>query len=153
MEISKDLFLSILATDAYNRGFNAGISDGKGSANPDGSDADGLGRIGSRVGTATVIADNNSDDAQASSFYALAYDVGEGVTGITAGSVVISYRGTDNRNIFDRLTGEKSVVNEYLCQEEPGGGPNPAPVCYSAATFAEAGSTLTAENLNSGILP
>lgn len=90
MAISKDLFLSILAMDSYNRGYDAGISNGGDE------DSDGLGRIGSKIGTATVVADDNSSEAQAASFYAIAYDIGaDGPEGL-ANQTVISYRGTDS---------------------------------------------------------
>ena len=103
MSISKDLFLSILAMDSYNRGYGAGIADGNGSTDNDGNDTDGLGRIGSRIGTASVVSDNNSDEAQDAGFYALAYDIGpDGPEGL-AGKTVISYRGTDTS--LDHSTG------------------------------------------------
>lgn len=88
--LTRDLFFSILATDAYNRGYNAGLSDG------DGNDPDGPGRPGSKIGTATIIADNNSDSARAANSYILACDVPAGGKDIPANSVVIWYRGTDD---------------------------------------------------------
>jgi Protein of unknown function (DUF2974) len=76
--------------DAYNRGYNPGIA--------------GLSDISNgsvKVGSATIYLNNQdmtagfSDDAQAASFYALAYTVSSGVTDISPGTTVISYRGTD----------------------------------------------------------
>jgi Lipase (class 3) len=66
-----DLFLSILALDAYNRGYAAGTN------------IDGTG-----VGTATFVRDTDTSAAQADGFYGIAYDWN--------GKTVISYRGTDN---------------------------------------------------------
>jgi hypothetical protein len=76
MTMSKDLFLSILAMDAYNRGYNPGI---------DVSASDG-------IGNATILDQAAQVNA---SFYAVAYDVGTGVSGLSSGTTVISYRGTD----------------------------------------------------------
>ena len=95
MTISKDLFLAILSMDAYNRGYDAGISDG------DENDTDGLGdAIGTQIGNASVVARSDSDsnsDEVAAGFYAIAYemtaDVGEGDDKLLAGQ--ISYRGTE----------------------------------------------------------
>ncbi len=86
MTISKDLFLSILSMDAYNRGYNPGLA--------------GLGGLGSGVGNAVISTDSEttsstSATAQAASFYAISYTIGAGVTGIAQGTTVISYRGTD----------------------------------------------------------
>jgi len=93
MTISKDLFLSILAMDAYNRGYGAGIADGKGAKDGDGRDADGLGEAGSPIGGATVLDVDIPTGSQAAGFYAVAYEV-NGVEGIADGTRVISFRGT-----------------------------------------------------------
>ena len=62
MATSADLFLSILALDAYNRGYNPGLSGL--------SDA-----IGSQIGSATIVATpEDLARAQAAAFYAVAYD-------------------------------------------------------------------------------
>ncbi|GJL61950.1 MAG: hypothetical protein NPIRA04_06040 [Nitrospirales bacterium] len=82
MAISRDLFLAILSMDSYNRGYKAGINDG----GP--NDPDGLGRLGSQIGNATVIQQDISPEAQAAGFYAVAYE--------WDGETIISYRGTDN---------------------------------------------------------
>ena len=74
MTISKDLFLSILSMDAYNRGYNPGI-EGL-------SDAP-----GTIIGNATILNSNIPQGSQAASFYALSYTLG--------GETIISYRGTD----------------------------------------------------------
>ncbi len=68
MAISSELMYAILAMDAYNRGYNAGITD-------DGpNDSDGLGGQGSQIGNATVLVDDVSPEVQAAGFYAVAYE-------------------------------------------------------------------------------
>ena len=80
--MNKDLFLAILAMDAYNRGYGEGIAD--------------LGGEDSRLGDAKIIrqsdVDPNTPGVNAG-FYAVAYEwtqKGEPT------KTVISYRGTDN---------------------------------------------------------
>jgi hypothetical protein len=94
-----DLFLSILSMDAYNRGYGAGISDGV-NIDSEGNDVDGLGGIGSSIGSAIVINQNITLQAQDAGFYAVAYDTPDGI--------VISYRGTDEPK--DVLSGWTSLV-------------------------------------------
>jgi hypothetical protein len=77
MSISEDLFLAILAMDAYNRGYASGV----------GNNTDGLGGLGSQIGTATVTRQDKSAEAVAASFFAQSYTWN--------GQTVISYRGTD----------------------------------------------------------
>ena len=84
MTMSRDLFLSILSMDAYNLSYNPGIAN--------------FGGLGSGIGNATLSTDSEttpstSGTAQAASFYAAAYTIGSGVTGIAAGTTVMSYRG------------------------------------------------------------
>lgn len=86
MTTSKDLFLAILSMDAYNRGYNSGLSDGANVI--DGQDIDGLGGAGSIIGNARVLDFDLPAGAEAAGFYAVAYDTPYGT--------VISYRGTDN---------------------------------------------------------
>ena len=38
MTITKDVFLSLLAADAYNRGYGAGLSDGQGGTDANATD-------------------------------------------------------------------------------------------------------------------
>ena len=109
--ISKDLFLAVLAMDSYNRGYGQGIV-----------------LTDTKLGTATILED--SEDffrtsgqaegelypAAASGFYAIAFTVGEGVEGLTAGTTVISYRGTDTifrgeRGVAGWLKGENALPN------------------------------------------
>lgn len=72
------LLRAILAMDAYNRGYNAGIKD--------------LGGVGSQIGEATLSTDSTLGFGEgvdsAIGFYAAAYTV-------AGGSTVVSYRGTD----------------------------------------------------------
>ncbi len=89
MSISTDLTYAILAMDAYNRGYEAGLSD-TGQTN----DPDGLGEVGSIGGveilnrTTFGVDSNKLDEWKAAGFYAIAYEVD--------GQTVISYRGTDD---------------------------------------------------------
>ncbi|WP_236759713.1 calcium-binding protein [Agrobacterium tumefaciens] len=81
---SDELFLAILSMDAYNRGYNRGVVDG------------GLGGVGSSIGTATVTLQSDTltgTPGVDAGFYAIAYKWGT--------ETVISYRGTDNKNILD----------------------------------------------------
>ena len=87
MTMSRDLFLSILAMDAYNRGYDAGI--------------DGLGESGS-IGNATLkpraalgITPLEYQDWQTASFYGQAYTLDASVGGVPGGTTIISFRGTD----------------------------------------------------------
>lgn len=94
MTISKDLFLAILSMDAYNRGYGAGITD-NGNDDPDG-----LGVSTDTqdyfIGNAKIIDSKGDAEAQAAGFYAIAYEIedGAGITGLSTGDTVISYRGT-----------------------------------------------------------
>jgi hypothetical protein len=88
MTISKDLMLAILAMDSYNRGYDAGLSNGTSGAGS--NDRQGLGGTGSSIGTAEVIREADIDAGTPgveAGFYALAYDTDFGT--------VVSYRGTD----------------------------------------------------------
>ena len=80
--MNQDLFLAILAMDAYNRGYGAGIAN--------------LGAEGSRLGEAKIIRQSDVDPDTPgvnAGFYAVAYKwTQEGAPTKT----VISYRGTDN---------------------------------------------------------
>jgi len=94
-QISKDLFVSILAMDAYNRGYDAGISDGV-SLDENGTDIDGLGEAGQQIGAATIMNVPLPGGSEAADFYAIAYEISaDGPEGL-ANQTVISYRGTDS---------------------------------------------------------
>ena len=89
MSISNELFLAILSMDSYNRGYDAGISDG------DANDPDGLGGAGSIIGNATVMDVALPAGFETAGFYAVAYELTQAVGDMAAGTVIISYRGTD----------------------------------------------------------
>ncbi|MDX2288453.1 MAG: hypothetical protein NW217_06490, partial [Hyphomicrobiaceae bacterium] len=76
MAVSSELFSAILAMDAYNRGYNAGLNNLSDAA--DGTAQLGLATIVENLETTNLLA-----TAQAASFYALAYDVGN-VAGFAA---------------------------------------------------------------------
>ncbi|MEQ1648014.1 MAG: hypothetical protein ABL901_16935 [Hyphomicrobiaceae bacterium] len=81
MALSNDVFLAILAMDAYNRGYGAGLGDS----------TNGLGGVGSQIGNATVSAQSDITENSAqrnASFYAQSYTLD--------GKTIIAYRGTDN---------------------------------------------------------
>ena len=83
--ISKDLLLAILALDAYNRGYGAGI--------------EGLSEeAGTRVRPASILDYELPEGAQNAGFYALAYKLDKAVEGLPKDSVIISYRGTDKNS-------------------------------------------------------
>ncbi len=67
MAISQELFSAILAMDAYNRGYNAGVELG---AEEGGTSAD----PGVSIGTATILVDKGDAVAKSHGFYAVAYD-------------------------------------------------------------------------------
>lgn len=73
---------SILALDAYNRGYNAGLGD----------DVDGLGGVGENISHFTIISDSEAyaeTSGEAAGFYAIAY------RNNLTNEIIISYRGTD----------------------------------------------------------
>ncbi len=110
MTISKDLFLSMLAMDSYNRGYGAGIGD----IGPD--DPNGLGdNPGTVVGNATIRDINLPQGSQSAGFYAVAYSVGAGVDGIASGTTIISYRGSDGlTRDNDPVSGGSDILNGWL---------------------------------------
>ena len=89
MTMNRDVFLSILAMDSYNRGYGAGVN--------------GLAQSG-KIGTATI--GKNADDpegvSKAAGFYAIAYDWN--------GEKVISFRGTDFGEVE---SGARDVLNGW----------------------------------------
>jgi hypothetical protein len=85
MAISDELYLALLSMDAYNRGYDPGIS--------------GLGETNSGIGNATFTSQSNTDPNSAeyaASFYASTYTWN--------GKTVIAYRGYDDL-AEDTLTG------------------------------------------------
>ncbi|MGO6982523.1 hypothetical protein [Rhizobium leguminosarum] len=99
MTISKDLFLSVLALDSYNRGYHSGIAVSFDTAVGLGDTPD-ISRIGSATVSYTIADAGISTAAFDTGFYAIAYKMGgaengAGVDGLTSGTTIISYRGTD----------------------------------------------------------
>ncbi|MGB7420133.1 MAG: hypothetical protein WA918_13225 [Erythrobacter sp.] len=66
--MNRKVFLSLLALDAYNRGYNRGVFV-NGSASEENEN-------GRRIGNATILTDANDPEgvAQAAGFYAIAYE-------------------------------------------------------------------------------
>ncbi len=94
MTISRELFLSILAMDSYNRGYGAGVA---GSSNA----------VGTLIGTAHIARRTEDGDilAQQAGFYGIAYDWN--------GETVISFRGTDNFSA-NPTQGGSDVLNGWV---------------------------------------
>lgn len=92
MPISKELYLSVLSLDAYNHGYNVGI--------------EGLGGAGDNIGSATILNNPIPDGSQAAGFYAVAYNTPYGT--------VISYSGTDNRDILTWNDGGSDFWHGWL---------------------------------------
>jgi hypothetical protein len=79
--MNRDVFLSILALDSYNRGYGANLV---------------IPGVSAGLGLATVLRQSNifENSAEvAAGFYAIAYDVSN-VSGFLPGDRVMSYRGT-----------------------------------------------------------
>ena len=89
MTISKDLMLSILSMDAYNRGYNPGLANLSEAT-------DGSVRIGTAAVSYSLQSAGMEVTSEAADFYALAHTIGAGVDEIALGSTVISYRSTDH---------------------------------------------------------
>lgn len=81
--MSRDVFLSLLALDAYNRGYDQGVlvQGGDSKAGQD--------EIGRFLGSAKIVEQQITTEAQAAGFYAIAYDLGD--------EVVISYRASSRQ--------------------------------------------------------
>ena len=159
MTLSSDLFLSILSMDAYNRGYGAGLSDGRHVEN--GVDL-GLGdAIGTQIGTAEISSRVSSDpngEARAAGFYAIAYTV-NGVDDIADGTTVISYRGTDNASLAaTSLQGASDILTGWISGAgQPAGQSRLAFDFFTAVTEDDAldgeagGVVLTGHSLGGGL--
>jgi hypothetical protein len=87
-----DLFRAILAMDAYNRGYGAGMKSVGSGPNE--------GLTGTRIGVATIGIASSSEigsNQLEASFFAQAYNLDNGPT-------IISYRGTDTK-LYDGIYG------------------------------------------------
>jgi len=101
--MDRNLFLSILAMDSYNRGYESGIDFGIGSD-----------EIGVKIGNASISNRSSSDPnstAVAAGFYALSYTF-SGSQNFADGEKVISYRGTDKIS-FNPFTSDSDVWNGW----------------------------------------
>ena len=95
--MKQDLFLEILAMDAYNRGYDQGIL--------------GLGGVGSSLGKAVITSQSDIKKGTPgvnAGFYAVAY---EWTQKGQPTKTVISYRGTDS---FDLSNPANDVLNGWL---------------------------------------
>lgn len=84
MTVKKDLFLSILSMDSYNRGYNPGIA--------------GLGGIDTQICSATIKKESDtapSTPGVTAGFYGISYKLDAAVDTIDNGTTIISYRGTN----------------------------------------------------------
>ena len=82
MAISKDLFLALLSMDAYNEGYGAGLQVASSS-----------GGTLSVLGNAVIQDIALPAGSEGAGFYAVAYQVGDGVDGIPKDTIVIALRG------------------------------------------------------------
>ena len=88
--MNREVFLSLLALDSYNRGYGQSV------LLRDGDNAVGQNELGRLIGTARVSAQNITQSAQQAGFYAIAYEWNN--------ETIISYRGTnfpDLSNVTD----------------------------------------------------
>lgn len=107
--MNRELFLSILAMDSYNRGYGDGI---KGLDSP-GPDPESDSKI--KIGEATLLFDANdrAGVARTAGFYAIAYNVANtGLSGLTG--TVISYRGTTYETNGSDLSKYRDIWNGWL---------------------------------------
>ncbi len=108
--MNRDLFLSILAMDSYNRGYSVGIADLDFNPNV------------TKLGNATLLDDAigqlDEADVLSAGFYAMAYNWN--------GETIISYRGTDNNggrwfgdgiSGSDALNGYGLAIGDYLAPQ------------------------------------
>jgi len=88
--MNREVFLSLLALDAYNRGYDESLFAGARGAQAVQDEA------GRKIGNATIIDVPLPAGSVAAGFYGIAYDLGD--------EVVISYRGTSFNDRFDQTT-------------------------------------------------
>ncbi|WP_284166137.1 hypothetical protein [Frigidibacter sp. SD6-1] len=150
----KELFLALLSMDAYNRGYGSAINDGV-NLDERGNDIDGLGGIGSAIGSATVIQQSATEAGTpgvAAGFYAVAYDTPYGT--------VISYRGTDGLNPLGGYYGGSDAIHGWpigggFTGEGGGAQPDQLPLSLDFLQSVQAsttgGLTLTGHSLGGGL--
>lgn len=95
--MNRDVFLSLLALDAYNRGYGQTVLLNQGDSTT------GQDEVGRFLGSAQIIEQRINSEAQAAGFYAIAYDWN--------GETVISYRGTN----FPDLSNLTDEAFKALC--------------------------------------
>ncbi|NMW31961.1 hypothetical protein HKD42_07805 [Altererythrobacter sp. RZ02] len=83
--MNREVFLSLLALDSYNRGYgqNVLLNNGDSTTNQN--------EIGRFLGSAQVVEQRITSEAQAAGFYAIAYE--------WQGETIISYRGTKGTTV------------------------------------------------------
>ena len=100
--MNPDLYLAILAMDAYNRGYGQGVNGLSNAPN-------------TQLGETTILTDSIAklgDAAMGAGFYAVAYNVsGAGIDGLTG--TVISYRGTDANFVLPWSSEGSDLLNGY----------------------------------------
>lgn len=101
--MNRDVFLSLLALDAYNRGYGQNVKVSE-------SDADeGVDESGRAIGTATIILQSDVFSGLPrveAGFYAIAYEWN--------GETIISYRGTNFEIKFDTV---QEAINSPLIKD------------------------------------
>lgn len=98
--MNRDVFLSLLALDSYNRGYGRNVF-----ANGNASNENEAGR---QIGTATILNADLPNGSEAAGFYAIAYDWN--------GETIISYRGTN----FPKELSVSEVV-DFITKDFGGG--------------------------------
>ena len=79
--MNREVFLSLLALDAYNHGYGQTVLLNQGDSTT------GQDEVGKFLGSAQIIEQRINSESQVAGFYAIAYDWN--------GETVISYRGTN----------------------------------------------------------
>jgi hypothetical protein len=87
--MNREVFLSLLALDAYNRNYGQTLLLNKGDS------FTGVNEVDQRIGTARISAQEITDEAQSAGFYAIAYDWNNSGNTETA----ISFRGPNFPNM------------------------------------------------------
>jgi len=139
MTISKDLFLALLSMDTYNEGYG---SDVQLPGIEQGATLQSLGSATVLTSSSLVLLDPVTHQPldQPAGFYAIAYqttaDVGDPNNGgvIPAGTIIISYRGTDSPLGTTPNAGGSDVANGYGL----GAGSATAPQALMAVQFYQA---------------
>ena len=120
--MNREVLLSILAMDAYQRGDATGIL-GLPNATPETT---------IRIGKTTLKLVELPAESSAAGFFAQSYVFDTALAGLAAGTTVISYRGTD----FDILTDGKGVFDTEFIKDLQYGWTSflkvPPIICYQS---------------------